>query len=111
MGVSSYLIQLTEMKMIPSTFLLITLLCVLPPPPVACKKNMLKHIHKEIHQISDGLGCISCVASGGIAGIIATCVAGGGSPEHIVGCILDKAKEFYPQCLPRACYIVCLVQP
>ena len=42
------------MKMIPSTFLLITLLCVLPPPPVACKKNMLKHLHKEIHQISDG---------------------------------------------------------
>jgi len=40
--------------MIP-TFLLILLLCVFPSPPVACKKNMLKHLHKEIHQISDFL--------------------------------------------------------
>ena len=33
-------------------FLLITLLCVLPPAPVA-RKNLLKHVHKDIHNISD----------------------------------------------------------
>ena len=34
----------------PNTFLLITLLCFLPPVPVA-SKNLLKHIHKDIHKI------------------------------------------------------------
>merc|ERR1712055_288917 len=58
MGVSSFHIQLTEvaeMKMMPTTFLLITLLCVLPPPPVASKNVKLKHVHNEIHKILDSM--------------------------------------------------------
>merc|ERR1712212_135885 len=37
----------------PTTFLLITLLCVLSKSPVGSKKVKLKHVHKEIHKILD----------------------------------------------------------
>jgi len=39
--------------MMPTTFLLITLLCVLPPPPVSCKSVKLKHIHNMLHKMMD----------------------------------------------------------
>merc|ERR1711872_1184529 len=98
MGVSTYFIQLTEMKLIPSTFLLITLLCVLPPPPVACKKSMLKHLHKEIHQISDGLfsDCnfikkAECVVQ--LAAVIAECIADGGSIADQLQCVINGSGD------------------
>merc|ERR1712029_669347 len=112
MGVSSRLIQLTEMKMGPSTFLLITLLCVLPPPPVACKKNMLKHLHKEIHQISDALfdDCnfillAECTVD--LAEIIVDCIKDGGSAEDKVKCIFDRTKKEESKCLPCVYKIIC----
>merc|ERR1711973_29594 len=43
----------SEMKMIPTTFLMITLLCVLPPSPVA-SKNLVKHV-KRIQKIIDSI--------------------------------------------------------
>jgi len=59
MGVSSYQLydlmkSMTEMTIMPTTFLLITLLCVLSPP-VACKSVKLKHIHNMLHKIEDML--------------------------------------------------------
>merc|ERR1719348_588963 len=100
--------------MIPSTFLLITLLCVLPPPPVACKKNMLKHLHKEIHQISDVLSPLSdscnifklIKCTGELATIIPDCVTSG-SLQDKLECIIEKTKTEFDSCLPCVCKIVC----
>merc|ERR1711988_1361587 len=68
-----------------------------------CKKSFKRGL--------SSLGCLSCITSGGIGGIIAKCVLAGGSPKQIVDCIESKAKEFYPKCLKCACPIVCIVQP
>merc|ERR1711973_785339 len=51
MGVSSDHIQLTELKMIAPTFLLIAFLCVPPPQPVAGGKLQFKHLHQDMHKL------------------------------------------------------------
>merc|ERR1712142_87732 len=48
-----------SLNMMPTTFILITLLCALPPVPVS-SKNLLKHIHKEIHAIHSFSGPGQC---------------------------------------------------